>query len=202
MKLASKEAGMIDLFMILGAYLLGGMSTGYYLVKLWRQEDVRNQGSGATGATNAGRVLGKKGFLLTLMGDALKGALAPALSMLFNLSLTTLMLCLIAVVAGHIWPLQLGLRGGKGVAPALGGILVVDPMLASAAAGVFLFVLALTRQFTLSGLAAILGAPILSLIMARPFEQSAGLAVLAIFILLAHRKNIREMLNKSSQRRR
>lgn len=136
------------------------------------------------------------------MGDALKGALAPALSMHFNLSLTTLILCLIAGVAGHIWPLQLGLRGGKGVAPALGGILVVDPMLASAAAGVFLFVLALTRQFTLSGLAAILGAPILSLIMARPFEQSAGLAVLAIFILLAHRKNIREMLNKSSQRRR
>lgn len=194
---------MIDLLMLLGAYLLGGMSTGYYLVKLWRQEDLRNQGSGATGATNAGRVLGKKGFLLTLTGDALKGALVPALSMFFNLSLTTLILCLIAVVAGHIWPLQLELRGGKGVAPALGGILVVDPMLVLAAAGVFLFVLALTRQFTISGLAAILGAPILSLIMAKPFEQSAGWAVLAILILWAHRKNIREMLNdKSSQRRR
>lgn len=93
---------MIDLFMICGAYLLGGMSTGYYLVRLWQKDDVRNYGSGATGATNAGRVLGKKGFFLTVMGDALKGAFPPALSMLLNLSLTTLILCLIAVVAGHI----------------------------------------------------------------------------------------------------
>lgn len=88
------------------------------------------------------------------------------------------------------------------MAPALGGILVIDPILALTAVVIFLFVLVLTRQFTLSGLVVILGAPVLSFIMERPIEQSAGLAVLAILILFAHRKNIQEMGKKTLQRRR
>jgi len=67
---------MIDVLIVVIGYLLGGISTGYYLVRLIRRQDVRNYGSGATGATNVGRILGYKGFLLTFLG-VFKGCLIP-----------------------------------------------------------------------------------------------------------------------------
>lgn len=192
---------MVDFVLTVAAYFLGGISTGYYLVKLWRKEDIRLYGSGSTGATNVGRILGRKGFFLTLIGDALKGAFVPALALYWGLSSYTLFLSLIAVVAGHIWPSQLGFRGGKGVAPALGGILVLDPMLAINAVVVFLLVLAIIRKFAISGLIVILSAPIVSLVMERPLIQSVGLFVLGIIILIAHRDNVLEVLKNPPQRR-
>lgn len=192
---------MIDLIIIILGYLLGGLSTGYYLVWLLLRRDIRNYGSGATGATNVGRLLGKKGFVMTFLGDVLKGCILPAIAIFLGLSSETVMLGLIAVVAGHIWPVQLGFRGGKGVATALGGIAVIDPQLTLILIACGIVLLAITRKFTLCGLIIILGAPILSSLMLRPMAQSIGVSLLTTLILIAHWKNIYQMIREVLDRR-
>lgn len=192
---------MIDILIIVMGYLLGGISTGYYLVRLLRRQDVRNYGSGATGATNVGRMLGSKGFLLTFLGDVFKGCLIPTLAIYLELSDITVILGLIAVVAGHVWPLQLGFRGGKGVATAFGGIVVIDPQLALVLFAIAMGLLAITRKFALSGLLVILGSSIISFLMSRSTNRVIGILIVTMILLIAHRGNITMMLEEVSNRR-
>lgn len=192
---------IIDILIIVMGYLLGGISTGYYLVRLLRCQDVRNYGSGATGATNVGRILGSKGFLITLLGDVFKGCLIPSIAIYLELSDITVILGLIAVVAGHVWPLQLGFRGGKGVATAFGGIAVIDPQLALVLFAIAMGLLTITRKFTLSGLLVILGSPILSFLMSRSTNQVIGILTVTMILLIAHRGNIIMILEEASNRR-
>ena len=100
----------------LGAYLLGCLATGYYLVRARTGRDIREIDSGSTGARNVGRVLGKTGFGLTVLGDFGKGALAVWGARHWTHDHQLAALAMLAVVAGHIWPAQLRFRGGKGVA--------------------------------------------------------------------------------------
>lgn len=192
---------MIDILIIVIGYLVGGISTGYYLVRVLCRQDVRGYGSGATGASNVGRLLGAKGFLLTLLGDVLKGCLIAIIAIQLELSDITVILGLIAAVTGHVWPLQLGFRGGKGVATAFGGIVVIEPQLA-----LVLFVIAIglsviSRRFTLSGLLVILGSPIIAFLMSRSRNLVIGISILMIILLIAHRGNIIVMLEEVSNRR-
>src|ERR1051326_144191 len=108
----------------LGAYGLGCFTTGYYLVRLCRGCDIRDLGSGSVGAKNVARIMGWTGFLLTVLGDVGKGAFAVWAARYFATDPIIIGLALIAVVAGHIWPVQLFFRGGKGVATLLGGLVV------------------------------------------------------------------------------
>ena len=110
------------------AYLLGGISPGYWLVRRRTGADVRAQGSGATGATNAARILGRRGFILVLLLDAIKGAVAAGGAMLAGLDPGGQFAAATAVVAGHVWPVQLGFRGGRGLGPLLGAWLVLAPL--------------------------------------------------------------------------
>jgi glycerol-3-phosphate acyltransferase PlsY len=99
-------------------YALGCFSTGYYLVRNRTGMDIRELGSGSTGARNAGRVLGRQGFWLTMGGDMVKGGLTVWLTLALTGNYRLALLALLAVVAGHVWPAQLGFRGGKGVSTA------------------------------------------------------------------------------------
>src|SRR5262245_14621671 len=110
------------------AYLLGGVSAGYWLVRLQTGVDVRAQGTGVTGATNAARILGRRGFALVLLLDALKGALAALVSRAVGFEAGWEFAAAAAVVAGHVWPIQLGFRGGRGLGPLLGAWLVLAPL--------------------------------------------------------------------------
>lgn len=110
-----------------GAYLLGGFSAGYWLVRWQTGADVRAQGSGATGATNTARVLGRRGFVTVLVLDAAKGAVSGWLGRGVGLEHGWEFAAGLAVVAGHVWPVQLGFRGGRGLAPLLGAWLVLAP---------------------------------------------------------------------------
>lgn len=114
---------MRTLLLCLVCYLLGGFCAGYYWVRLRDGRDVRETGSGSTGARNVGRLLGRGAFLATVFLDAAKGALAIALAVWFGAGAWGTALALLAVVAGHVVPIQLQWRGGKGVATALGGLL-------------------------------------------------------------------------------
>lgn len=119
------------------AYGLGCVSAGYYLVRWRRGVDVRAQGSGVTGALNVGRVLGGWGFGVVLLWDTLKGSVAAGLAQVAGLDALGQLLVLLAVIAGHNFPVQLGFKGGNGLATAAGGLLVWDWRLGAALAVCF-----------------------------------------------------------------
>jgi len=108
----------------LGAYSLGCLTTGYYLVRTRTGQDLRALGSGSVGARNVGRLLGWRGFVLTVLGDFCKGALAVWAARHFTTDDRLVLLAMLAVVAGHVWPAQLHFQGGKGMATTLGALLV------------------------------------------------------------------------------
>src|SRR5881296_2553351 len=110
----------------LAAYLLGCFATGYYLVRMRTGRDLRELGSGSVGARNAGRVLGWMGFVVTLLGDFSKGVLAVWATTHFTTDDRLVLLSVIAVMVGHVWPAQLRFHGGKGIATSLGALLVYD----------------------------------------------------------------------------
>jgi len=179
------------LLVLVASYVLGCFNAGYYLVRWRRGHDIRQHGSGNAGATNVGRVLGRGGFMLVLLLDAAKGAAAIGLARSFAVDAWVTMLAGVAAVAGHIWPAQLSFRGGKGVATALGALLVFEPRLVLVLAALCLVALALTRRFTISGLIAFALAPLVWLFFRPTVESVVCATVLAVMLLLSHRKNLR-----------
>ena len=112
-----------------------------------------------------------------------------------------MVVCILAVVAGHTWPIQLRFHGGKGIATSLGAILTYDPFIAAMLLGLFLPALALMRNFTLSGLLAFTLAPLAVFLWGLGNEATAAVSFLAILVLLSHRRNIREELTGFSPNR-
>jgi glycerol-3-phosphate acyltransferase PlsY len=181
----------MELILILAGYLLGCFSTGYYLVRLRTGQDIRQLGSGSTGGTNVGRLLGTPGIALTLIGDLLKGALALSGALHLGFTPGHLVFVMLAVVTGHIFPIQLGFHGGKGLATALGASLVFDyrlPVVVGAVAGLLWL---WSRQLTLSLLSVVAAAPVIAAFMGHTLTATVGLALTALLILIAHRTNIR-----------
>ena len=185
---------MRDLIAVGVAYLLGCIQTGYYLVRAATGEDLRRLGSGSTGARNAGRVLGRWGFLGTLAGDAGKGALAVAAARGLGASPLAVAATVTAAAVGHVWPAQLRFSGGRGVAVGLGSLAVYDPMLLGILAAVTLAGLAITRRFQAAGLAGFAVLPIAAAALRRPPAAWAGAAGLGLVVLVAHRSHIARWL--------
>ena len=177
---------------VLVAYLLGCFATGYYLVRHRLGRDIRELGSGSTGARNVGRVLGKAGFLLTLLGDFGKGALATGFAFYFTQNQHLAAVAMLAVVAGHLWPVQLRGRGGKGAATSLGALLVYDFRLALAFLVLFAVAFVLLRKTVLPGLLAFTFMPLVSHYLHHDPAEVFSLAVLAAFVLFAHRQNVHD----------
>ncbi|MGA2863210.1 MAG: glycerol-3-phosphate acyltransferase [Verrucomicrobiota bacterium] len=198
-----REAG----WMALGAYSLGCLATGYYLVRWRTGRDLRELGSGSLGARNAGRVLGRAGFLATLTGDFAKGAFAVWMARYFTTDERLVALVLLAVVAGHIWPAQLRFRGGKGIATSLGGLLIYNFHLALAFAVLFAGGWAVLRKTVLAGLLAWACLPLVSIYWAADAPevtkpaQTLAVCLLAGLVLLAHRRNLLAELSHFLERR-
>lgn len=188
-----------ELAVILAAYLLGCLSTGYYLVRLRTGQDIRQVGSGSTGGRNVGRLLGPTGFALTLLGDFLKGGAAVGMALYLGYRPWVVALVLPAVVAGHILPVQLGLRGGKGLATALGAVLVFDYRLIAVLVVLTGVAGVLSRQLTLSLMAVIAAIPVFAVIVGHTPTESFALAVVVLLIVAAHRKNILETIKRKSR---
>ena len=190
-----------EIICILIAYLLGGICTGYYLVRIKAKLDIRECGSGGVGARNAGRILGKPGFIITLLGDALKGVLAVALARKFEIADPAVSLVLVAVIAGHIWPLPLQFRGGRGIATATGAYLAYDPYLVLLLLGITIVLMVFRRGFILSGLAAFLLLPFVAHVLDMPGHTVAALAGSAIIILFAHRERLCKAFSEALSQR-
>lgn len=199
------------IFYVLVAYLLGGIPWALVLGRLLWKTDVRQHGSGNPGATNAWRVLGWKAGVPVLALDAAKGAAAAGLIPLLPMGVvpvdgaTLPVLCGIAAVLGHVFPIYLRFKGGKGVATAAGMLLVIAPAPAGIAASVFALLL---LAFGMVSLGSILGAWSLplsvlflpeSLQSQRPTALIALSFALALFITFTHRSNIRRILRREER---
>ena len=188
-----------EILFVFAAYAMGCLSIGYYLVRLLADEDIRATGSGSAGATNVGREFGAGGFIATILLDSAKGAGAVWAAFHFGLGASYAMLILVAVVAGHIWPVQLGFRGGKGVSPTLGGILIFDSRLAAVLTVLCGIAFIFTRRFALSGLLAVILAPGAAWFLGYPPEVWLAMAGLVTILLIAHRENLQAIAAKNPQ---
>ncbi len=151
-------------------------------------------GSGGTGARNAGRVLGRKGFVLTLLGDTAKGALAMALAAWLHASPWAAAAALVSVAAGHVWPAQLRFSGGRGVAVALGALAVYEPRLLGVLAAVTLLGYLTGCRFQSSGLIGFAALPFAAGWLSLPGAELSGISVLSVLVLFAHRSHIARWL--------
>jgi glycerol-3-phosphate acyltransferase PlsY len=191
---------------VLVSYLIGSIPCGYVAGRLVAGIDIRTVGSGNIGATNVGRTLGWHWFGVVLALDFLKGfgpaSLAPAALVWLGDTTTSgetaLVLCGLAAILGHLWPLWLRFQGGKGVATALGVVTAVAPLASwippSAALATFLVALALTRYVSLGSiLAAVVYGALSVALLGDPVQRPAlfGFSVLApILVIWRHRANI------------
>ncbi len=185
------------------AYLLGCFSTGYYWVRWQQGIDIRTVGSKTTGAFNVARVMKLPGFAITLAGDVLKGVIAMILARAFDLDTFPLMMTLIAVVLGHDFPVQLGFRGGNGLATATGALLVFDVQLGMALAVFFVVSLPVLWalkvffkvpiQYYTPSKITVLATPVMAVVLGREGWVAIGLAVLVIIILWTIRNNMRHL---------
>lgn len=173
------------------AYLLGGVSAGYWLVRSRTGADLREVGSGATGATNAGRVLGKGGFVVVLALDAAKGAAAVLLARAAGLPDTGQFAAGLAAVAGHVWPVQLRFRGGRGLGPLLGAWLVLTPWAMFACLLLAGLTWALTRRRIHAGLLGALVLPLAGWIETRSAPGAVLTALVFGLVAFTHRSYVR-----------
>ena len=189
-----------ELLTLLAAYALGSVPFSFLVARLWGIEDVRKVGSGNVGATNVMRSAGALPGLLAFALDAGKGAAAVALAQRFDRSGLLAALAAAGVVVGHVFPVWLGFRCGKGAATGAGAFAPVAPSASLAAVLTFCAVLALTRYVSVGS---ILGAAALSATLfvldAPPPVTRAGV-LLALLVVFRHKDNIRR-LREGKERR-
>jgi glycerol-3-phosphate acyltransferase PlsY len=205
------------------AYLLGSLPFGYLIVRATQGADIRETGSGGTGATNVSRRAGKAAGVVTLLLDALKGAAAIAIArMLLGLPVLAserhaaavienadwwVGAAAIAVLLGHIFPIWLRFRGGKGVATGVGVFLMLAPIAVAFAAVIFVLVVWRTRYVSLGSMLAVISIPVFVLVenafiwRVQSLESLMAAAIIgSALIVFAHRDNIGRLMNRTESR--
>ena len=179
---------------IVAAYLLGSVPFAMISSRIFGLADPRSYGSGNPGATNVLRSGNKKAALVTLIGDALKGWVAVFVAQKMGFSDNVIGLVALAVFFGHLFPVFLRFRGGKGVATAAGVLFALDPLLGLAVLGTWLFV---AFAFRYSSLAAVLAAglaPVYQVLMHGGNGQTLVVGVLALALIGKHWQNLQRLL--------
>jgi acyl phosphate:glycerol-3-phosphate acyltransferase len=194
---------MNELLLVIVAYLIGSIPTAVWVSKYFFNIDIRDYGSGNSGATNTYRVLGPKWGTIVMVTDMVKGVVAVKLALLLpeyadsELRLQNLQTVLgLAAVVGHIFPIWADFRGGKGVATLFGLVLGISPWTALSCVGIFMLVLYLTRFVSLSSILASIAFPVFILVIFNvdnPIYRVFAIAV-ALMVLLTHQKNIGRLL--------
>ncbi|QKT03169.1 glycerol-3-phosphate 1-O-acyltransferase PlsY [Ectothiorhodospiraceae bacterium 2226] len=185
---------LLDIALILFAYLLGSVSTAIVLCRLMGLPDPRSQGSGNPGATNILRTAGKRAGAFTLLGDAIKGLIPILVAQALGMTPLTLILVALAAFLGHLYPVYFGFRGGKGVATALGVALGLYWPLGVALVLTWLLVAVVFRYSSLAALVAAALAPAYAWILTGLTEYTLGVGVMAALLIWRHRSNIRNLL--------
>ncbi len=179
---------------VLAAYLLGSVPFAMISSKIFGLADPRSYGSGNPGATNVLRSGNKKAALLTLIGDALKGWLAVFAAQQAGFSDSVVGLVALAVFFGHLFPVFLRFRGGKGVATAAGVLFALDPLLGLAVLGTWLFVAFAFRYSSLAAVLAAALAPVYQVLMHGGDGRTLVVGVLALALIGKHWQNLQRLL--------
>jgi glycerol-3-phosphate acyltransferase PlsY len=173
------------------AYLLGSIPSGVWIGKLFYQKDIREYGSGNTGATNTFRILGVKAGIVALILDVLKGTAATLLPIYLNTNIHPVFIGVFAIL-GHIYSAYIHFKGGKAVATSAGVALALHPIFLLIFVGVFLIILFLSSTVSLASISAVFLAAIGSLFIDDPLF-SVVVWFLALIILYLHRENIKRL---------
>ena len=197
--------------LIAAAYLIGSVPTGYLAGKLLKGIDIREQGSGSTGATNVLRILGKGPGVIVLGIDIAKGAIAIAIVQWMYIhpwfvnqappNLTPalwlpwmVVLSGLAAILGHSKSIWLGFTGGKSVAASLGILLMINPLVGLATIGIFGVVLTLTRIVSLSSMSGAIALPILMVVLHQDWAYVGFAITGGIYVLWRHSSNVQRLL--------
>jgi glycerol-3-phosphate acyltransferase PlsY len=199
----------INILALVFAYLIGSIPTSVWLGKFYHGIDIREHGSGNAGATNTFRIFGKKLGIIVLVVDILKGWIAVKLfyvlyesgqsvDELFNLKIR-LGIC---ALLGHVFPIYVGFKGGKGVATLLGIILALNHEAALMSIGVFLLVFILSGYVSLSSIIAGLFFPVVVMVISKTSQPAMVVFALmiSVAVVITHQKNIERLLSKKENR--
>jgi glycerol-3-phosphate acyltransferase PlsY len=199
----------INVLALVFAYLIGSIPTSVWLGKYYHGIDIREHGSGNAGATNTFRIFGKKLGITVLIVDILKGWIAVKLfyvlyesgqsvDELFNLKIR-LGIC---ALLGHVFPIYVGFKGGKGVATLLGIILAINHEAALMSIGVFVITLVLSGYVSLSSIIAGIFFPVVVMVISKTSQPAMVVFALMITIavVITHQKNIERLLSRKESR--
>jgi glycerol-3-phosphate acyltransferase PlsY len=200
------------LFIAAVSYLLGSIPFGYLLVRIFRHEDVRQSGSGNIGATNVSRKSPTLG-VLTLLLDALKGTAAVGVAYLISGGMSGMIgsvephqamaVAAFFAVLGHVFPVWLKFRGGKGVATGLGSFILIAPKAVLVAAGIFAAAVMITRYVSLASILAVASFPLLVYEFRANGNGAITLAcmiITSLLIIARHYENMRRLLAGTESR--
>ena len=185
------------------AYLLGSIPTGFAIAKLFQGIDIRDHGSGNTGATNVFRVVGKQAGITVLLIDLLKGLIAvliarwvmTALGAEVNLSIWTQTLTALLAIVGHSRSIWLNFTGGKSAATGLGVLLALAWPVGLGTAAVFGIVFAISRTVSLGSISAATAAPLLMFVTGQPLLFALLALLGGVYVIVRHRSNISRLLS-------
>ncbi len=189
------ETLTLPILVLIGAYLIGSLSSAIMLCKLAGLPDPRSEGSGNPGATNVLRIAGKKLAVTVLILDVAKGVLPVVLAKLLGFDMTWVAATAFVAFLGHLYPLFFQFKGGKGVATALGGFLALSLPLAGAILLSWLAVFAISRLSSLSAIIAAGLGPVYSLWLIDSVNARWIILVMALMLLLRHRSNVERLLS-------
>ncbi len=194
----------MQLALLLAAYLIGSIPFAVVVSRLFGMADPRSYGSGNPGATNVLRSGNKLAAVLTLLGDGFKGWLAVFLAMRFGpelgLTASAAPIAALAAFLGHLFPVFLGFKGGKGVATAAGVLLGASGWLGLATLGVWLGIAFTTRYSSLAALCAAIASPGIAFLLGLPPEWILSISVMSGLLVWRHKDNIKRLLSGQESR--
>lgn len=180
------------ILLFLFSYLLGSIPFGYLIAKR-EKINVRNHGSGNIGATNVLRTVGKKAGILTLTGDFLKGFIPVLMALYITQSEYMIGLVGILAILGHIYPIFLKFKGGKGVATSLGVFTGIMPLVVLITTIIWLIICFVSRYVSLSSMIASIALPVLAWQFNEPKFYILLSTLATIFIIFRHKDNLRRL---------
>ncbi len=189
-----------DILLIIFAYLIGSISTGVVLSKIFGKGNLQEEGSKNIGATNVSRLMGKKWGVLTLVGDMLKGMIPIWVGQWFfkgESEAALFFTCLMALAAfmGHLFPIYLGFKGGKGVAIAFGIFILIGPKALLIALPLFVAVVYFGKYISLGSIIAAGSLPILLILFNYNTYPVLLSIIIASAVILKHKENIHRLIN-------
>ena len=194
---------MTNLFLLL-AYFIGAIPCSVWIGKKFYNLDVREHGSGNAGATNTFRVIGTKVGVIVLVLDILKAWFATAVlsSMAGNQSIDYMLALGLVAVLGHVFPIYIGFRGGKGIASLLGVIIAIHPLASLYSIMVFITTLIISRFVSLSSILAACAFPVLIIIHFQSTHKSLIIfsLMVGVLVIFTHKKNIERLFNKEESK--